>query len=368
MATADPVAERPFRLVPHAPTQAVTSQQAGGNSMPWPRSGRRWGVRAQRLLVLVVVGACALAQGAARNRDLEALNVIDAFFDGTVSVNQLVNRITFLGAERLATDQLTDKLRRSVDPVRRGSVLDALSQLAVFSDDGEVALLRALNDEPLGNRMSAAKALGRIRSAKAAVKLEPMLGDKATGARREAARALGNIGKPKSGAPLLAAAKIEEELETRAVMLMAVGKAADPKQAPALEVFLESDSESTRLAAAQALCLLGSAKGQAFAKKVLSSSDRFERLQGIRLFEGTALKVAQPLLTPVLDDADHGVRAAAARVLAQAGDASKAEWLLIQSAKLEGSPQTQLAYESEIEKLRISPEARAAILKRAGLP
>lgn len=325
-------------------------------------------VRVQGLSVLAMVGACALAHGAGRNRDLEALNVLDAFFDGSAGVNQVVNRITFLGAERLATDLISDKLRRSVDPVRRGAMLEVLSQLAVFSDDAELVLLRALTDEPLGNRMAAAKALGRIRSPKAAVKLEPMLADKATGARREAARALGNIGKPKSGAPLLAAAKIEEEPETRGVMLMAVGKAGDPKQAAALEPFLENDSESARLAAAQALCLLGSAKGQAFAKKVLSSSDRLERLQGVRLFEGTTLKVASPLLTPSLEDADHSVRAAAARVLAQAGDSSKTDWLIIQSAKLEGQPQLQLTYESEIEKLRVSHEARAAILQKAGLP
>jgi len=304
---------------------------------------------------------------AGRNRDVEAVALLESFYDGSISPNQLVNRLSYLGSTRFASDQLVDKLRRTADVRRRGAMLEVLSQIASYSEDGERALLRALNDDALGNRMSAAKALGRIKSTKATAPLEGLLGDQATGARREAARALGVIGKPRSGPPLIAAAKIEDDLETRVVMLMAVGKTGDVRQVAALEGFLENSSESARLSAAQALCLLGSAKGQAFAKKVISSEDRLERLQGVRLFEGTSLKVAKALLTPALEDQDHAVRAAAARVLAAAGDESKVEWLVIQSAKQSG-PEAVLIYESEIEKLRVEPERRAAILKKAGLP
>jgi len=324
-------------------------------------------MRWQRLLSFVLVGACVQVLAAGRNRDVEAVALLESFYDGSISPNQLVNRLSYLGSTRFASDQLVDKLRRTADVRRRGAMLEVLSQIASYSEDGERALLRALNDDALGNRMSAAKALGRIKSTKATAPLEGLLGDQATGARREAARALGVIGKPRSGPPLIAAAKIEDDLETRVVMLMAVGKTGDVRQVAALEGFLENSSESARLSAAQALCLLGSAKGQAFAKKVISSEDRLERLQGVRLFEGTSLKVAKALLTPALEDQDHAVRAAAARVLAAAGDESKVEWLVIQSAKQSG-PEAVLIYESEIEKLRVEPERRAAILKKAGLP
>lgn len=319
-----------------------------------------------RLIFFGLVGMCALAQGAGRNRDAEAAMALESFFEGSMSANQLSNRVSFLSAERFASDQLVDRLRKTADPKKRGQMLEVLSQIAAYSDDAEVVLMRALSDDVLGNRMAAAKALGRIKSAKAMPKLETLLGDSALGARRAAAQALGAIGKPKSGAALAAAAKIEEDVETRAVMLMAIGKTGDTKQTKALETYLESSSESARLAAVQALCLLGSPKGQAFAKKVLSSDDKLERLQGVRLFEGTSLKLAKPLLTPALDDEDHAVRAAAGRVLAQAGDESKVDWLVIQSAKQEKAS-VSLLYENELEKLRVDPERRAAILTKAGL-
>jgi HEAT repeat protein len=320
-----------------------------------------------RLIAVVLVGACVLAQAAGRNRDLEALSVLEAFFEGTGTPNQVANRVEFLSAQRVATEQLVDHLRRSVDPVRRGAMLEVLAQIAVPSDDADLVLMRALADEPLGNRMAAAKALGRVKSSRAAARLEAMLADRATGARREAARALGAIGKPTSGQALMTAAHLEDDIETAAVMLMAIGGTADRRQINPLEPFLSSSSESARLAAARSLCALGASKGQAFAKRVLASADRLERLQGIGLLEGTSLSVSKPLLTPMLTDADAGVRAAAARVLAQAGDASKRDWLIVESAKSERDLPTQLAYENEIAKLRVSDEARAAILKNAGL-
>ncbi len=317
---------------------------------------------------LLLVGLCGQARAAGRNRDAEALALIDSFFEGSVSGNSLINRLSFFGSERMATQVLTDRLRRTVDPKRRGAMLEVLAQVAVPSDDGEVVLMRALGDETLGNRMSAAKALGRIKSAAALPKLEPMLADPVLGARREAARALGTIGKAKAGRALMAAAKAEEDLDTRGLMLVAVGRCGDQKQVAALGAYLEDPSGLTRFSAAQALCQLGAPKCQTFAKKLLASSEPLDRLQAIQLFEGVALLRAKPVLTLVLDDADHSVRAAAARVLAQAGDSTKTDWLIVESNKRENDPSAQLKYESEIEKLRVTPEQRAAILKKAKTP
>lgn len=266
-------------------------------------------------------------QAAGRNHGAEALALIDSLTEGSVSPNHAVNRLTLWGAERLATEQLTQRLRKLIAPGRKEPLLEVLSQLAVFSDEAETVLLRALDDEPLGNRMAAARALGRIKSVRATPKLELLLADPAIGLRKEAARALAAIGQPRSGAALMSAAKNEEDPSTRALYLVAVGRSTDSRQRAALEAFLQNSSESTRMAAAQALCLLGSTKGQAFVSKMLASSDLLERLEGVKLLQGTGLKVAKPLLTPLLADPDHRIRAAAGRVLLEAGDTSSAQRL-----------------------------------------
>ncbi len=323
----------------------------------------------QALLCLSVMTASVAWAG--KNKDAETVPLVEQVVDGSLGPNQAANRISYLGTERFATDLLVDRLRKSADPKARSAMLEVLAQVAAPSDDGAVVVARSLTDETLGNRMAAAKALGRMHAAAAAPKLEAMLADKASGARREATRALAALGRPQSGAALAAAAKVETDLDTRAAMLWATGKAGDAKQAPKLESFLENDSESTRVAAAQGLCLLGAPKGVAFAKKLLTSRDKYERVQGVTLFEGTSLKLAAPVLNPVFEgvpgDDDHAVRAAAARVLAQLGDPSKTVWLLKQSTAYDGKS-AQVAYENEIEKLHLKPEAKAALLGEKAKP
>ena len=64
-------------------------------------------------------------------------------------------------------------------------------------------------------------------------------------------------------------------------------------------------------------------------------------------------------------DADQTVRAKAGRVLFQAGDASKLEWLVVESYKLRADQRGP--FEDELEALRVSDEQRAGFLKKAGL-
>ena len=59
------------------------------------------------------------------------------------------------------------------------------------------------------------------------------------------------------------------------------------------------------------------------------------------------------------------VRAAAGRVLFQAGDATKLDWLVLESAKAKG--EERIPFENELEALHLSDEARRAILTRAGI-
>ncbi len=324
-------------------------------------------MRLQLQLVGVLVGLCGLAHAATTNRDVEVLGLVKSFHEGVVSPNQLVNRVTYLGAEKMVIDLLVQSMKESSDPRRRGLMLDVLAQIATPSPAVETVVIQSLSDDPLGNRMTAAKMLGKLKSVKALPKLEAMLGDPTIGTRREAARALGLIAKPRAGPALMAAATIEEDLETRNVMLSAIGATGDRRQTSPLEAFLQDSSESARLVALQSLCLLGSAKGQAFAQKVLTSKDRLERLQGVRLFEGTPLRVAKPALSTALDDPDPAVRAAAGRVLVEAGESSRLTWLLFQSQKSASNPEAKAAFEAEIEKLNVTPEQREAILKKVGM-
>lgn len=307
----------------------------------------------------------ALPALARPNHRAEALQVLDAFLAGRMGVNQAANRLSFLGEAPFASDELCTALRRTGDPRSQSQILEALVALGVGNEDTERAFLRALDGDDVAVKLIALRGLGKVKSARAVTGLTAQLEAKQPVVRREAAKALGETATPKAGPALMKAAKAEDDLETRLAMVVAVGKSGDKKQAGALEALLASESETTRLAAAQALCLLGAKSGATYAGKLLASEQPIERLQGVLLFEGATAKVAGPVLKNALDDTDHKVRANAARVLAQGGDKTKIDWLVLESAKAVG--EDRLFYEDQIEKLRLSDEARQAILKKAGL-
>lgn len=271
----------------------------------------------------------------------------------------------YLGEPRYAAAEAVFALRRTSDRKLRGQILEFLAALGVRDGEIERAFLQSLQSDDTGEVMTAARGLGALKSEQAVKPLITLLGHAMLGVRREAARALGAIGKPPAGAPLLKAAKAEGDLDVKVVMITAAGRSGDKKQSSALEALLKDDSESTRFAAAQGLCALGTASCATFAGKLLASTDKNERLQGVMLFEGTSAKVAGPVLEKVLAQPEVKVRARAARILAQGGDAKKLDWLVIESARAKG--EERLPYEDELEKLRLTDEQRAAILKKAGL-
>ena len=183
--------------------------------------------------------------------------------------------------------------------------------------------------------------------------------------RKEAARALGLIRWAKAGPALVKAAKAEGELEVKVEMLIAAGGTGDKKQAPALEAFLADGSESTQLAAAQGLCLLGNKKGFDFAKKKLSSAQSYERLEGLKLFDGARAREVSPVLSPLLEDKDRAVAARAARILYEGGDPKMLDWLVLRSFEALG--EAKLPFERELEELRLQDDQRKAILAKAGI-
>lgn len=314
------------------------------------------------LSALWAVGASAASPDRVYGQRTEALALIRQVDSGG-SAQAAANRIRFLEQESFVIPRVAKLLEESFEPRRRANLVLLLSLIANRS--AERLLLGLLDDSDAAVRMTALQGLERVPSRAVDVML-PQLADKTLGVRRAAARALGASRVPKVGKPLVEAAKLEGEPEVRAAMLVAVGQSGDKRQAKALESYLDSSSEGTRYAAARGLCLLGSARGFAFVEERLASQDRFERQQGLALVEGLEAKSAHKLLAPLVHDADSHIAARAARMLAQGGDASMTEWLVLASARAV-SADDKLVFENELEHLRLPDDARQAILRKGGL-
>jgi HEAT repeat protein len=273
-----------------------------------------------------------------------------------------VSRLRYLREEAYAAEEIALIMRNALDERVRRNLTAVLAGLETRA--AEPLLARLASDDDSAVRMYAAQGLARLKSRNTGVLL-PLLQDKSSGVRKEAARALGASGNARMGPPLVNAAKVEQELEVRAVMLSAVGDTGDAKQTSALKVFLASDSESTRFAAARGLCRLGSPDGFAFAGKLLGSQDPFVRRQGLELYEGVSAKKAAPSLEPLLEDTDRTLAATAARILYQGGQAAMLDWLVLASWNAKG--EEKLSYEKELEALQLQDDRRKAILRKAGV-
>ena len=314
--------------------------------------------------LLVFILCAPLLSFAKPNNGAEALRALDGFLSGTMPLNAAINRVQFLGEEFRVSSELVMAARRSTGK-QLEQILEFLAALGVRNEDVERVFLNAMKSDENGEVMLGARGLGRIKSDKAVPALIEMLSSPVMGPRREAARALGEIRKPAAAAPLLKAAKAEKDFDLRLMMIVSAGKSGDKKQIPAFEALLTDDSESTRLAAGQALCAVGAPKCTQFANKLIASKDKNERFQGVMVFEGSSAKFSSPTLKPLLADADDKLRARACRILVQGGDKTGLEWLVLESTKAKG--EARLIYEDELEKLRITDEQRQAILKKAGL-
>jgi HEAT repeat protein len=318
-------------------------------------------------LALLLLAPLAFAMPPSAQKRLRARAEVDTqlaqFFNGGSSVSATVSRLRYIGEREYAVDELSELLRKIVDERTRRNVAAVLAGLEARNSEPILAKLAADGDSTV--RMYAAQGLGKVRSRRVDV-LTPLLEDKSSGVRKEAARALGAARTPAMGKKLLAVAKKETDLEVRAELLVAAGRAGDAKQIPGLKEYLTSDSESTRFAAAKGLCQLGSPDGFTFANKLLGSQDRFVRRQGLELYEGVPAKKAQPALNPLLKDADRALAAGAARILYQGGDKDMLDWLVVASASAK-SNEEKLAYEKELETLHLADDQRKAILRKAGL-
>lgn len=323
---------------------------------------------ALRSIALAVLLLAPLAQGASptAQKRMRARGEVNALLEQLAeggSLQTIISRLKLTGEKDYAAAELMQALPKTVDERTRRNFTAVLAALEVRG--AEQTLVRLTQDEDSAIRMYSAQGLGRLKSRNVNVLL-PLLQDKSSGVRKEAAKALGASGAAAVGKELTAAARKEMDLEVRAELLVAAGKAGDAKQVPVLKEFLASDSESTRFAAAKGLCQLGSPDGFTFANKLLGAQDRFVRRQGLALYEGVAAKKAEPALRPLLEDKDRTLAAGAARILYQGGDKKMLEWLVVASWNAK-SPDEKGSYEKELEQLRLADDERKALLRKAGL-
>lgn len=316
------------------------------------------------LLLALVLGTAAGARPPSVERALERRAEADAQVTAILGGGNLltaVARLHYLGEEAYAAAALERRLDTPDTDVRR-NLAQALAQLSVPGAEPALRQLAGDDDGPV--RMSAVEGLGQIHSRAARV-IEPLLADPTLGVRREAARALGAMHDPTLGPSLMRAAHREDALDARAAMLIAVGESGDRRQVRELERFLRASSDSTRLAAAQALCRLGAPGGFSVARGLLASKDPLDRRHGIELFQGSPARRSSSVLRPLLADPDPHVEALAARTLYDGGDATMIDWLVLSSARAQG--EARFPYEDQLDQLQVASERRAAILHRAGL-
>ncbi|WP_233602265.1 HEAT repeat domain-containing protein [Corallococcus sp. CA047B] len=321
---------------------------------------------ASLLLLVVLLPLAGLAAGSAsaakRAQSRKEADAVLAQVSQGGPVPAAASRLRYLREESYAAEQLGPILRNTFEERTRRNLASLLASLG--ARQGESTLAKLASDGDSTVRMYAAQGLAKLGSRNTAVVL-PLLNDKSSGVRREAARALGASRNPKMGKPLMAAARTEQDVEVRAALLEAAGTSGDTKQKPGLKAYLDSDSESTRFAAARGLCRLGAPEGFAFAQKLLGNPDKFVRRQGLALFEGVPAKKASPVLSPLLKDADRAIAAASARMLHQGGDAAALDWLVLASWNAKG--EEKLTYEKELETLQLADDRRKAILRKAGV-
>jgi HEAT repeat protein len=297
------------------------------------------------------------------SKQVEANGLLLDLVESGANPNAVTNRLKYLGEEAYASRELSNAFYKQPGVEKRRAIAQVLAGLA--HRDGENALFAGLADADAPVRMVSAQGLGRLKSSAAGPRLQGLLVDPTLGVRRDAARALGLIGEPKYGPALAKAAKAEEDPESRAVMLLATGQSGDKKQIPFLEGYLANGSESARVAAAAGLCVAGAPAGHKFAKGMLASKDRYQRMQGLQLFEGAKAKDAAATIEPLLKDEDRSLQAVTARILYQGGDKSKLDWLVLHSFQALG--EDRLPYEKELETLRLTDDDRRAILRKAGI-
>jgi HEAT repeat protein len=318
---------------------------------------------ARSLVQVWLLAAPPEPQRNAQHSDVQ--DIVDAIVRGEGGVNVQLARARSMGKEAEVAKALEETSIRVSDRERLRNI--ALALVALMHAGGECTLMRMSQSSDPGTRMYAVQGLGQLKSKAAVPKMITLVGDKVPAVRREAARAVGAMRIETAAPGLLDAAKAETELEAKAAQIIAIGQVGGKKQVKALEKFLTDDpSESTRRAAARALCTLGEKSGLEYAKKMLSSDDQQDHLDAVKLFEDAKAEVAAPVLEPLLNSRNVRMAAAAAHMLYTGGNTKMLEWLVLRAARSK-EIDDRLIYEHELESIGITDKQRHEINARNGI-
>ncbi|PIQ84201.1 MAG: hypothetical protein COV75_03470 [Candidatus Omnitrophica bacterium CG11_big_fil_rev_8_21_14_0_20_63_9] len=182
-------------------------------------------------------------------------------------------------------------------------------------------LIKQLDSVNRDTRMTAAKALGKIRDPIAVRALNRALRDKEWGVRAEAAQALGEIGTNDELAVLELIEALKDEVQpVRASAAAALGKIGDERAVPALIDLMRRRWPYRLTEAEDALVKIGKASVPELIKLLQNNGFGEERWQVARALGRIGDSRAMPALTETLkDDSDH-VRSAAVGALIAIGE------------------------------------------------
>lgn len=310
-----------------------------------------------------VLLGCLFVSGSAPAKGLEndeKGRILGELLSGTRRVvDRDIERIRFGGVPR---DLMGRIAQLAVDGPLTGRQ-NAVYVLTILADKPSgPALVRALGDEDVVVRQTAAQGVGKLKLREGVPQLEKLSRDGSPVVRREALKALGLIG-DRGASPAVLTALEDTESEPRLAAILALGEMHETKAIPKLTPLLGYPSESVRLAAVKSLCMLGNADGRKYVEKLLAGAEINERRDGVNLVADVKDRWVQEAFIRLLEDKDAGVRISAAKALSRQGDGRGVQWLVLTAPKVE--PEERLRIESAIEEVGVTPQDRKRILAAA---
>jgi HEAT repeat protein len=165
-------------------------------------------------------------------------------------------------------------------------------------------------------RGNVAMALGLLGEPTALRVLRPMTSDRDATVRLQAAEAMWRLG-DQDGLDTLVVGTVSEYPDDQIICLLALAQPRDSRVAGHLRSKLTAEAPEVALAAARAMGMIGSDLGYVIAQKGAKSVDARQKVLAALAFGQIGRPDAQPILAPMLKDANESVRLAAATAVLQ---------------------------------------------------
>lgn len=277
-------------------------------------------------------------------------------------VEQVINRLQFLGTPRPATQALA-KMALGEIP---GSQENAIYVLSVLHPpEAAPAFAQLLTAEGAPLRLASCRGLTKLKpSASVAKSVGERLSDKVPAVRRQCAQTLAAWDGAGQGPALARALTSEKDPDARLAEIDALGHAKGPAPVKALEPALKSPSHEERLAAAKSLAMLGAPSGKKALEDELSALDPSVRGQAVDAAAQVGAPWATDALAKRLDDPSASVCIKAAKALHARKDPRGVSALILRAER--ASPDDKFAFEGALSELKVTQAQRLDVLQKSG--